>query len=105
VSGSPITAPQVRSQFTRSACLSQCPILSLHTLLLPGAVRRFHRYVMLLNTYFDHIFNFPVGSYIASTAVAYGHSRNFALYLPAINNGVLLLGAIVFGFIGDLLGI
>jgi hypothetical protein len=51
------------------------------------------------------MFNFPVGSYIASTAVAYGHSRNFALYLPAMNNGVLLLGAIVFGFIGDLLGI
>ncbi|KAJ7839780.1 MFS general substrate transporter [Mycena leptocephala] len=47
---------------------------------------------------------FTVASYIASTALAHGHSRNFALYLPAMNNGVFLFGAIVFGFIGDLLG-
>jgi hypothetical protein len=47
---------------------------------------------MLLNTPFDHNFNFPVGSYIASTAVVYDHSRNFVLYLPEMNKGVLLLG-------------
>ncbi|KAF7364487.1 Monocarboxylate permease [Mycena venus] len=47
---------------------------------------------------------FTVGGYIASSAVSYGISSNFAFYLVAMHNGALLLGSIVLGFFGDRLG-
>ncbi|KAJ7114532.1 major facilitator superfamily domain-containing protein [Mycena crocata] len=47
---------------------------------------------------------FTVGTYISTSAIASGLSRNFALDLIAIQNGVGMLGSIMFGFMADRFG-
>ncbi|KAJ7493780.1 MFS general substrate transporter [Mycena latifolia] len=47
---------------------------------------------------------FTITTYLTTSAVLAGLSRNFAFYLVAIHNGGTWLGALVFGFYGDRLG-
>ncbi|KAJ6507069.1 MFS general substrate transporter [Mycena sanguinolenta] len=48
--------------------------------------------------------SYIVPSYISSSAVSAGISRNFAFYLVAIINGSTSTGRILFGFLGDRFG-